>query len=514
MKPFRTEPALPLLLLIIYAALHLTALTQYPPMHSDEAWLAGLSLEYLQQGTPYVTEPFFDLMPRHPHLIKVLFHCLQIPFITLFGYGLFSVRLMSVAAGTLALLLVYQLLRCEGCSKASAYGATALLAVNPQFLYAARLARQEILMLCVLLGALLLYRQKHPQPHTGLKRAALLIGLSIGIHPNAFIIALMVGAVALTDTLRRRGPLKGLLHYGLILLGFAALFVTLSLAGNPDFFTDYWAYGQTLSVDADASGRLVGLFAFYTKLFHRISGTYYLPDLRLLFVLLPVTAAVAAGSLLRRDRAFDSNPVPGHLAQLAAFNLAIFCIGRYNPTAVLFIVPVGYQLLAWVFDSLPRLKRPMAGAAVLLFCLSVLQLGAEAAPFMGNSYDTYASEIRAALPKDAVVLGNLSAGFALEGVPFRDIRNLAYLNGVSVSDYLQRNGINTLIYYEEYDYIHRNPQWQILYGPDTGYYDDLNALIKKSGTLVRRFESPWYGTRIIRYMGTYPWAVSIYRLDY
>jgi len=71
-----------------------------------------------------------------------------------------------------------------------------------------------------------------------------------------------------------------------------------------------------------------------------------------------------------------------------------------------------------------------------------------------------------------------------------------------------------VIYYEEYDYIHRNQQWEILYGDDEIYYNELNEILLNYGSVLYEFEDMDYGTRIIRYMGEYPWKVTIYHLDF
>jgi len=94
------------LYIISFFFVHLATLTTYPLVHSDEAWLAGLSQAYMKNQSIFVTEPFFDLMPRQAHAIKSLFHLIQIPFIHFWGYELFSVRLISLIGGTLVLILI------------------------------------------------------------------------------------------------------------------------------------------------------------------------------------------------------------------------------------------------------------------------------------------------------------------------------------------------------------------------------------------------------------------------
>lgn len=513
-----TKDKLMPLLFPLYAALYflgnLMTLTRFPFVHSDEAWLAGLSLAYLRNGTPFVTEPFFDLFPRQPHMIKSLFHGLQALFIAVFGGGVFSVRLLSLIAAMIALFLMHRLIQRRTESYGLALLITILFSLNLQFLYGAHFARQEILLVCVLLGALAIYEGNSSSRKTVTLTAAL-IGASIGFHPNAFIVALMLGALLLYDVWGRKIPAAFLLRYVLIIGGFALLYIALSLAGNPNFFADYWAYGRTLSVDEGASGRLLGFLHFYRKLYDQISGTYYLPDLRPFFIGAFGILMASVLKLLRPTGAIADKTrlIGSSLAMVLGCNAAFFIIGRYNPTAIIFILPPVYLLLAALPDRIPRTARTAQGVLIAAVLVSGVQASEAIQTYEAGDYRRYQEEISRFLPPDAVVLGNLSSGFAFTEVPFYDIRNLGYLKGGSVRDYIAARGINTVIYYEEYDYIHRNPQWQILYGDDSGYYDDLSALIKKSGTLLHQFESPVYGNRIVRYMGEYPWQVWIYRLE-
>lgn len=501
---------------VIFFLWNLATLTGFPFVHSDEAWLAGLSTAYLRNHSPFVTEPFFDLFPRQPHMIKSLFHGLQAVFIGVFGQGIFSVRLLSLMAAVIALILIHRLIHNRVASSTFALLITILFSLNLQFLYGAHFARQEMLLVCILLAALTLYEMTHLPKALNVTLSAAVIGLSIGFHPNAFIVAMMLGALMLYDVFSRKARAVLLIRYVLIIGGFAIIFIALSLAGNPNFFADYWTFGRTLSVDVGAADRLTGFVSFYIKLYHRISGTYYLPDLRFFFLAALGLVLTAAMLIVRRpdEESVEKNhPLGSSLALLAGCNLAFLIIGRYNPTAIIFALPPVYLLLASLVDRIPRYPRIPQGLIIMAVLLSFMQAAGTMQANEASVYASYQEEISKSLPPDAVVLGNLSSGFAFSDLQFYDIRNLGYLDGMTVSRYISERGINTIVYYEEYDYIHRNPQWQILYGDDSGYYDELKELIKKNGTLVHHFENAVYGNRIVRYMGDYPWQIWIYRLD-
>ena len=78
-----------------FSLVSLLFLERFPYVHSDESWLAGLSRGMLEEGSIGVTEAFFDAKPRYPHAIKTLFHLMQAGMISVFGYSVRTVRLLS-----------------------------------------------------------------------------------------------------------------------------------------------------------------------------------------------------------------------------------------------------------------------------------------------------------------------------------------------------------------------------------------------------------------------------------
>lgn len=504
-----------LLYLILYSFLSLLTLSSFPFAHSDEPWLAGLSLQYLEEGSPFVTEPFFDLMPRQAHMIKSLFHGLQTIFIATFGYSLFSVRLLSWVCGLVILFLFHWLLKKQGSSPLMALLFTILLSLNLQFLYASHFARQEIVLGVSLMIGLLLLHKREGAPNRDVLWIGACVGISIGFHPNAFIIGTLIGAGLFYQVLMKERTLRDLFLYIGTLLFFAAIFVSLSLLGNPHFFTDYWSFGKTLAVDAAPINRLENFSHFYIKIFEQISGTYYLPDLKIVIVLSGLLILCATVVFFAPRRFFNGlkSNIGLWLSVILGYHVAVFIIGRYNPTSLFFVILPVFLLASTLAESIIPKNHFKIPLLILFILLSTVQTGAVLYDHRQDDYPEYLQEIAAHIPTDAIVLGNLNSGFAFEKGSFYDIRNLGFLEDMFLETYLKTRKIDTIIYYEAYDYIHRNPQWQILYGDDTAYYDPLNQVIKKTGTLLHQFESPRYGNRIVKYMGDYPWKVWIYHID-
>lgn len=495
----------------VYFIVNLLTLTVYPFIHSDEPWLAGLSKAYMEKQSLFVTEPFFNLMPRYPHAIKSLFHGLQSLFITIFGYNIMAVRLISLVTAILILIIMYNYLSQLFRHKLIALLSVILFSLNIQYLYASHFARQEILILLVLVLSYTVYRSHSLNQKIKVFLVPFIIGASIGIHPNAFIVATMIGLLYLYDWLKDTTRIKSLIIYISGLSIWAMLYIGISLLGNSNFFTDYWAYGTTHSVDAPISGRFQNFIDFYIKLYNQISGTYYLPNIKSLFILFLILIIITIALFILKRRLLPLNSgIIDSLLMIIGFNGAIFIIGRFNPTSILFII---FPLFLLMYHLLSTLKLNSALTAFILsvgIILSINLILIETKNSQINDYASYINHLSSSLSKDSIVLGNLSGGFAYNDSVFYDIRNLYFLDDMTLSDYIIKYKINTIVYYEEYDYIHRNKQWQILYGSDTSYYDALQTILTKYGTVIHQFEDPQYGNRIVRYMDGYPWKVTVY----
>lgn len=516
--------------LSLYGVVSYLFLADFPLVHSDEPWLGGMANAYLNNKSLFVTESFFDLMPRTVHTIKSLYHIIQIPFITVFGYSITSLRLPSLLAGLLALyvfyILIYKLFKLTYLSLIL----TVLLSLNLQFIYASHFARQEMLLLMVLLLAYqcyISYPKKHYLP-------GIIIGIAIALHPNAFIIASMFGLVLLKDTILGKNKFKNLFLYILILLSFVLVHLGFTLMANPDFFSQYFAYGQTLNVDASPLNRLQNFRDFYLKLYYQISGTYYIPPLVTFFKLYIASLVLSiliyltkfmGKTFYNKEKNRLNLTFADPLLMVLAFNISVFIIGRYNTTSILFLIFPFYLLLGHLLiyfmeiykqynsieSKIPFLSIFLSFAFIAGF-LSFTSLNHEITKIAGQDYDWYLNQIRASIQEDSVILGNLSSGFAFNNKSFYDIRNLHYLDDLTLDEYIKSRQINTVIYYEEYDYIERNPQWSILYG-DSFKPSELKDFLNKKATLTHTFTDMFYGSRIIKYMGDYPWKVYIYTIN-
>ena len=507
--------------LCIYTLFGLFSLTVFPRVHSDETWLGSLSYAMMNSKSLFTTEPFFDLFPRTPHTMKILFHSLQQIPIHLLGLSIFNIRLVSLVFGLLSLILLYKILLHIVEYQHGALLVTIFTSLSLPFIYASHFARQEIILVFILSLCYYLYIKENKYNNVLIP---LIIGISISLHPNAFIIACMIGLILLKDLILKKVKPMAIISYIGMLAIWALGNIAISLSQNPNFIRDYLDYGSTLSVTASPASRLVNFGDFYLKLYYQITGTYYIPPMKILmsatglFFLLALTLLVfrkVRGTFL--TSIYDTHII-NSLLMIIGFNIGVFIIGRYNTTSIVFALLPSVCLISSVICLLLSftIKKNTYVYIILsvLIVLTAYRSYTEISSLAHINYSDYENQIARSLSEDSVVLGNLSSAFVFKDIPFKDIRNLEYLGEESLYNYLVSNNINTIVYYEEYDYIHRNQNWEILYGDDDLYYDQLNQLLLDYGTVIDEFENIDYGTRIIRYMGEYPWKVTIYQLDF
>ena len=494
--------------LLLWFVLNLLFLTRYPLVHSDEAWLGGLTRNMMAQGDLRVTEPFFDLKPRYPHAIKILFHLLQMPLIGVFGYSVFSVRLLSLGFGVLSLYMVYRCFR-EMVSFPWAFSLTAAISVNGQFIQAAHTARQEIILLFLLLWCMyILLRGKGRVTRRIAIDIAVLTGLSVGLHPNSFLIAVGCGfAMLLMMLVRRRFVWKPLVTYIGITGGIALVFVGLSFWFDGGFIPHWLQYGDTefelLVPVSDKFGELLG---YLDRLWSGISGTYTLPDLKPQLVLC-VILLLGGGVRIFRKRSAEAAAILGVV--FGAFLATIF-IGRYNQlSAILWMFPC--LLLGVLMPKRKGIQK--AVPAIVAAVLAVTAAGPVQSAYRYN-YDAYIQQISAVISSDTKTLANLNTGFYFDNSALKDVRNLSYLkdDGISFAEYVKSRGIEAIVWSDEMNFIYdHRPNFNVLYG-NPRYVPEVETFLLEHCTLVSSFEAFGYGNRIVQLIGE-PCTVRMYRVN-
>jgi len=520
-----------ILAFITYIFVNLLSITTYPFVHSDETWLAGLSHTIYKAGTFKITEPFFDLYPRQPHAIKSLFHTVQGFWIELWGYSVDSVRLLSLLVGLATLILLFWYIKKKIQIDSSvgtsyqiglAFVLTTLMAASIQFIYAAHFGRQEIFILFFLVLTYVLtdlfivnLPDKHLIPATLM--ISFITGISIGFHPNSFLIACVLGTMLLYDGFINH-RIQAILSYVISTGVIAALYIYVSVSWNNGFIQDYNTFGDSLGATSSIIEKLRTFPLFLYKLYHGISATYHTPNIRFEMILFLIVSILGLSVLLYRWTQHHKHTPEIALPLFGSLGLTvgIILIGRYNATSIVFYLPfIPLLFLGLIQNPINQHQTLKMSFGILIIAIILIGRGSlkTLSEPQIETYDNYLTEINASIPEESKVLCNLNAGFAFNPSQFVDYRNLAYLKSadLSLDAYLDKNNIEYVVLSEEMDYIYRNlDDWDILYG-NMDYFTELQSIITTDFSLVHSFESPQYGMRIVRYNDGYPWQVHIYK---
>lgn len=499
----RSERAILWLALVLWLGLNLLFLTRYPLMHSDESWLAGLSRSMMAGEGIGVTESFFDLKPRWPHAIKVLFQLLLMPFLRAFGHTLFAVRLPSVLCGTLALYMAFRMARSR-LDFWSAMAVMGLLGLNNQFIAISHTARQEIYLLTLLMGCLWVLTTLKPS----LRRSVLLgvlTGAAVGFHPNSFLLACGTGLTMLCEMMQaRRFRWKEMLGYMAVTATLAGVFVLVSFWLDPQFPTHYRMYGENeFDLFQPAGERLREAGIYLAKLWTGSSATYHVPDLRAGLGLGVGCALLAFFLTARRGDGVAFWALP-----LGAF-LGTMVIGRYNQlSSALWLLPmllaITVPLSAW-----PRLRRTLPGILAVWIAISGMAI-ARTLPF---SYEAYLRQIADYVESEETTLGNLNTALYFEEDAFFDVRNLSYLKetDLSFAEYIERNGIRYILWPDEMAMIYeKRPTWNILYG-NPRYVPEAERFFAEHCEKLGEIQNRAFAARLVRELGS-EHTITVYQV--
>ncbi|HEV2801804.1 MAG TPA: glycosyltransferase family 39 protein [Pyrinomonadaceae bacterium] len=195
-----------LLLLVVAACAYLalavgSALTKSP--WSDEAWFAQAGLNLATRGemtTPVLetTGTNFKGLDRHTYWVMPLHLVTQAGWYKLFGFNLFSMRMLSALFGLLALFAWYKVVRALTGNQAVALLTLVLLAFDYVFVMAGAFGRGDMMSMALGAGGLAVYVSLREQ---NLARAVLfsqtLVAACGLTHPNGGV-AFLSGLVFLT----------------------------------------------------------------------------------------------------------------------------------------------------------------------------------------------------------------------------------------------------------------------------------------------------------------------------
>jgi 4-amino-4-deoxy-L-arabinose transferase-like glycosyltransferase len=225
----------------VYLALAVATLRTARPW-CDEAWFANPAFSLLHNGNMGTTVLEPTAHYRHPlgiqqytYWIMPLHILVQVPWYAVFGFGLLSLRWLSLCWGLLGLAAVFEFVRLVSGKPALAAVTLVLLAVDFVYVTTASTGRMDMMSAALGLAALAVYvRLREHSPRRALLAAHSLVAAAAFTHPVGGMVALCALLVtSLSDRVQRKWsyPLVAFPPY---LAG--ALAWGLYISRRPDYF--------------------------------------------------------------------------------------------------------------------------------------------------------------------------------------------------------------------------------------------------------------------------------------
>lgn len=507
-----------LTLVLIYILLHLLSLGRHPFVHSDEAWLAVLTRAMLVGKSPVAVEEVFRLTPRFPHVIKTLYHIIQAPFLAV-SWSVFSARLPSLLAALYLLVITTFLAGLYIPGRSTRFIPACLMAWDPQFWYISHFGRQEMILTALFLTSWYLKKSKRK-----IWISALPLVCGIFVHPNAFIIAVPIGALFISDILfsgkSRYRAVGRLLLFSAILAAGAASAIGVSFLMDPDFLRHYSDFGNSVGAGDTITIKLLGLPRFLGKMWMRSAGTYYLADIRPMFVIGIISIAAACFQLFLRRLRFRHSSFE-FLLVLMSLAAGFVIVGKYSPPSITFLMPAIYLMFGIAIDRLPAAKSYRYLSLIILIGTGLSLIFSTSreiyTSFSQPSYRSYIEFLNDNVGDEGRVLANLNTAFAFEYDRMLIWRDLGTQSGNTMKSGLEtvldQYDVRWILNPDELEYIYgTRPVWNNLYG-NPQWYPELPAVLEKRGTLIAEESFPVYCMRIVPLMGLRDWKLQVYRID-
>jgi len=505
--------------ILVYIILSIFSLIYFPSMHSDEGWLASLSRSIYFEKNIAAGEDFLHEVKSNPHAIKILFHLIQIPFIYI-SYSLVSVRVLSLIAAGITLWFLFKTALILFKKQIFAVMFIILIALDIEFIYISHFARQEIIIL--LIFSICLYLFFKPIKKWKIKNDILIgsiLGISIGIHPNIFIIIfsfiILYLFYSIINHKKNRSEYPSFSNLVILIITltlFGLTYIGISFLMNPDFLSKYINFGSSVGVTKPFIIKVLKLPRFFKKMFFRIEGTYYLPDIRpqMLLFALSFLILIPVSIFYKNKRIIIFSGQSLFLGILSG----ILIIGKYSPPSIIFIFIPGYFLFFILMTTLIKSTKGLLSiCSILIFSTSVFSLF-QVLPFINVNYNSYIKKIKTYIPENSKTLANLNTIFAFSYDELYSYRDLTVLNAeFGFSDYIEKYKIRYIIYSEELKIIFdERPVWNTMYGNIYPWYPDMMGFIKTSCIEITNWNEPVFGMRITSYQGKKNGGIRIFKI--
>ena len=422
---------------VVFFLMHLYSLDKAPnAVFFDEPWLSDAALQFLKNGR-FGYSVFGDLYGLDKDVGWGNIHLFaEAMMFKLFGFGLYQARLVSFLSGLLLIWFIY-LLGKKLYDRKTGIMSAVLFSLSGMFVDVSHLARQEMMLALFMAASLYLYLvAKEKRSKILYFITGLLLALSLDVHLNGVAMIICIGVLFLWEC---KGKIFKEKSFWFILCGLF-LGVIYFFSVHRLFLYQWNTYYYRPSLEVSPIMSIMNLEEFYRRIVVRVKN-FYLPyftggqfrhrTVISLFILFAIVFAI-----YRRRRADKIL-----LLILGVFGIFYFLIfANLLISYWVYLYPFFYILISASIFSLIKdyqigilkwrtyEKRVHIGLAILMV---ILLIGAgryakwtykafSGSPDARASYQyySYVHKLKADIPQDAVVLGNIGWFFGFFDQPY------------------------------------------------------------------------------------------------
>jgi 4-amino-4-deoxy-L-arabinose transferase-like glycosyltransferase len=461
--------ALPVALLALYVVLGLVTLTTFPLVWVDEGWYVSSAANFVRDGS-FALPLFGDLdgFDRDNVVYGRIYLLALAAAFTAADVTPEAARLVSFTAGIAAVVSMFALGR-ELWDARVGVVAAILLAVSPVFIDQSHDARPEIMQLAFTLAAFasLLAGQRRSSALL-LVLAGVLAVLAADVHLNAVIVPVALAAVLLV----RRASLRtfGLFAAGGFVAGLWFLFV--HVVQDPALFMQQVnAFGGPKSPLSEFLERPAFTLGMGLARYIRVDAG----SLALL-----VAGLIATYELLRRHNDLALRTVLTFAGVQLIYTLVL--VNHKQPVYAVLLWPVLALLVARLLTVLPQRLAVLAGGTIIV--ISLLSVGHMTLRDRGADFDSYLAQLDAAIPDDAVVMGQPSTWFGFTEQPY--VASQYFVFRTPFAEEMRNMGVEYVIADEYLTDLQ-------LYHLEELPADEVERFLEDHGEIVAEIEDPHYG---------------------
>jgi 4-amino-4-deoxy-L-arabinose transferase-like glycosyltransferase len=396
-------------------------------------------------------------LERHTYLILPMHILAQAGWDEIFGFGLFSMRAMSVVWGLVALLSWYVILRMLSGKRTVATAAVIFIALDCVFVSTSASGRMDMMNAALGAAGLAVYlrwRERHFSWAIFMAHALVMAG---GLtHPNgilylAGLLFLMLYFDRQSIGWRQIGLAAipyaaGGASWGLYILEDPANFMTQFFGNVSDGSRMRYSSAPWLGIEAEFVGRYLGYFGMAPETAGPSRLKIVIPIIQMIGV-----AGFLGMAELREQRGYRA------LAALAVMSFLILAVldGQKLPYYLIHTVPFfDAMLAAWVVHRSARSARPVWAVSLIVGAFMISQVSISAYRIAQNPYQTRYLPVIAFLNQrstpTSLIMGSAALAFGLgfDGHVLDDPR-LGYHSG-KTADFVVVGDVDYAQYFENY----------------------------------------------------------------